>query len=315
MPTPFQFSIGSIIACVGAWVIYDSIGKRLLPSNMNIIDIISGSSKNLDDDKDLYPAMTVEETEEVLAALCDAMESKVTSLKMQVQQIAAQFRAQGQQIDMDQMIIHFLKPGFSQALADSESNICGEYDFESCELEHAVSFYSALNSETVIKLSKKLKELGKSCGLTVATSVTAGSGGSTSSTTSGSVVKGNSDDSSSSSSSVKKAKEPLTEARILEVVDMLIPEITDKMEKFIVDFKDKYGSPANNPELQQIFAQGQMMISTQAEQEILLREGVSPDEWMAMIQKLGPTSQAVQMKFMEMQQAGMMLMQKHAIAM
>ena len=71
MPTPFQFSIGSIIACVGAWVIYDSIGKRLLPSNMNIIDIISGSSKNLDDDKDLYPAMTVEETEEVFNLVSD----------------------------------------------------------------------------------------------------------------------------------------------------------------------------------------------------------------------------------------------------
>lgn len=305
MPTPFQLGVGSMIACVSAWIVYDSIGKRILPSNMNIFSSNSNNNNSDDNSDNLYPAMTIEETEEVLSALCNAMEQKVTSLKMQVQQIAAQFQAQGQQIDMDQMIIHFLKPGFTTALADSESSIYNEYDFESSEVEHAISFYSELNSQTIVKLSKKLKQLGQSCGLTVATTVTAGNSNS---------LTTNNNTHDNDSSSVKE-KKPLTEARILEVVDVLIPEVTDKMEAFIVQFKAQYGSPVGDMQLLQRFQQAQMMISQEAETDVLKREGVSPEEWIMMIQKLGPTSQAVQMKFMEMQQAGMMLMQKHDIQM
>ena len=58
---------------------------------------------NLKVSPELAPAMTAEETEEVLIALHEQIITKVKMLEAQLAQIDAQFRAQGQMMDMEQV--------------------------------------------------------------------------------------------------------------------------------------------------------------------------------------------------------------------
>ena len=103
--------------------------------------------------EDLAPALTEEETTQIIEVLAKAVTELGQKMLQHVQTTKAQLAQSGQQVSDDQIMQYIVSPQFLSNLSSIEEGIYDRFDITEDELEEAVEEYSVCNN--IIKSSSE----------------------------------------------------------------------------------------------------------------------------------------------------------------
>lgn len=92
-------------------------------------------------DPSLLPALTEEEVLRVMNKVFDKLKIQAARMVSAAENIRAQFEQQGQQIDDEKLMRHFILPNFETAMADVQAKVFEELDVDEDEVDDAKTFY------------------------------------------------------------------------------------------------------------------------------------------------------------------------------
>jgi hypothetical protein len=240
---------------------------------------------------DVLPALTEEETLRIIAKILEKLKMQAARMVSAAENIRAQIEAQGQQIDDEKLMKHFILPHFETAMLEVQEKVYEEYDVDEGEVEDARAFYIRTGNKDIKEAYDKIKTIHKEFGGDVE-------------------VEEEEDD------GLDVDGQPLRELTVQDVVAILetlaerMGEVTDN---YVEEFIHEHGIPHNNSTIT-AFQEGMMGLSEDMEKEVLDEQGIS----MTLFQKSVKRHQASPMitqTIMKMQMENQMRLQSHGIPM
>ena len=248
-----------------------------------------------EDSGDALPALTAEETEEVLQALVSQAKELVIKSQGVEANIKQRFASQGQQCDDAQLREHLLVPTFLKDFEAAEAEVLSTFDVGADELREAAEHFSANGSKQVEELSEAIKQCFRAVGGTVAsnspakrvTTITAPSAGSSGQT--------------------------LSLDDVLQLLSTLASILNVKTDEYITAYKSEHGLPQDQMGFQR-FQMGMVQVSEVTEKEVLVAHGLTEDGFRQALMSY-KDEQAVMEVMMVIQQQSQMILQKHGMMM
>ena len=262
--------------------------------------------------RDALPALTAEETEEVLEAIVDKMTELAKNVEQHANTIIRENAQQGKQVDERKLYDLYVLPIFEKELATAESSILGDFDIDSDELEEAVQYFSSKDADDQVgALAEKAKRIYRSLGGTVASgpsipgvpsSVGATGGGTAQDAASTAVVVADGD---------KAAVDTLE--GVLQVLDVLAFNLNAKTDEFITAFTAQNGMPQDQMSMM-MFQQGMVAVQESTEKAVMSALRLSPADFSSALMVFKGEEVVVE-KMMLIQQQSHMILQKHGMMM
>lgn len=247
-----------------------------------------------EDSGDALPALTAEETEEVLQALVSQAKELVIKSQGVEANIKQRFASQGQQCDDAQLREHLLVPTFLKDFEAAEAEVLSTFDVDADELREAAEHFTAEGSKQVEELSEAIKQCFRAVGGTVASNspanrvaVAAPSAGSSGQT--------------------------LSLDNVLQLLSTLASILNAKTDEYITAYKSEHGLPQDQMGFQR-FQMGMVQVSEVTEKEVLVAHGLTEDGFRQALMSY-KDEQAVMEVMMVIQQQSQMILQKHGMMM
>mmetsp|Transcript_24982 Transcript_24982/g.42248 ORF Transcript_24982/g.42248 Transcript_24982/m.42248 type:complete len:190 (+) Transcript_24982:64-633(+) len=138
--------------------------KLLLTSVVGVLGLGSLayflSADSAGSNEDLLPALTLQETQDILSKILERVKIISVRYARASQQIQQQVAQQGQQMSELEVNKNFILPHFETGFQESEDEVLAEFDCDADELEEAGRYYADKeNDELVMELLTKLKRL------------------------------------------------------------------------------------------------------------------------------------------------------------
>jgi hypothetical protein len=216
-------------------------------------------------DDDLLPALTLQETQDILSKILERIKILSVRYARASQQIQQQVAQQGQQMSEHQINQHFILPHFETGFEEAEIEVLAEFDCDSDELEEAGRYYALKEKDEVVReLLNKLKRLHQTFG------------GESDMTE----FSDESEQELASRTSAGGGGGDITLAKVVEVLKKLSDMVGDATDDYCENFKMQYGLPTN-AELAQQFQGGMLQMSEAMEAQVLQSYGMTQAQFQA----------------------------------
>jgi len=246
--------------------------------------------------EDLAPALTEEETLQIMQAICDKVKMIAMRMLQASENIKAQLAQQGQEMDDRKLMKTFIYQHFVDQLEGIQSAVLSEFDAEESELEDAVNTYVRTEPE-LREIVEKIKTLHYQFGGDKDEDDEEGDGQG--------LGEGN-----EANGGAALREIPLDE--LIEVIEEMTERISDAMDDYISNFKDSYGVP-DQSNIEQ-FQQGFMQLTEKVEKKITQEHDIPMTAFQKAIEK-NSHQPLLQQAFMKMQLASHAKMTEHGLQM
>lgn len=240
----------------------------------------------------VLPALTEEETLRVMTKILEKLKMQAARMVSAAENIRAQIESQGQQIDDEKLMKHFILPHFETAMVEVQEKVFEEFDVDESEVDDARTYYIHMGNKEIKEAYHKVKTIHKEFGGDVEV------------------------DDDEEEDELDADGRPLRELSVQDVVGILetlaerMGEVTDN---YVEEFINEHGIP-NNKTIITAFQEGMMGLSEDMEKEVLEENGIS----MTLFQKSVKRHQAsplITNTIMKMQMENQMRLQSHGIPM
>lgn len=245
------------------------------------------SSKKSSSDDDLLPALTPDETEEILGKILEKLKVIALRLHRAMENVRQQFMQQGQRVDEAQLKQHYILPQFMKDFGEMQQSVLGDFEVDESELEEAVQYYSKEGNESIRNLSKQVKLIYVEFGGTMEEEAASGE-----------------------EKSGEESETPSLET-CLTLLDKLAEKMAEVTGGYIESFKEQYGTPTTQTGFEQ-FQVGLMKLSEEAEKSVLAPYEISQMTFQQALMKY-QGEQEVTEKVIRMQMQNQQLMQQHGL--
>lgn len=227
----------------------------------------------------LAPALDVEQTREIIKTLAASLQATCGKFSNAAEKIKMQMAQQGQQLEDQQIMQHFIYPHFKTALQELEQKICDDFDIAEYELEEAVTEYceDEVISQHVKAIKKLIMKYGGQVESDEVEMAGAGAGGA------GGAGAGGEVDLQS----------------VMELFNDLMKRVLDATEEYAAQHVQLHGPPAD-PTAVQEFQEGMVQLHTAIQNAVLAEYGLTEELFQQILMKHS-SSQEVQGAFMQMQ--------------
>lgn len=223
-----------------------------------------GSSNN-----NLAPALTEEETREILRSIVDRVKLTVPRLIKYGEGIKQQIAMQGQEIDDKQLYKSLLLPHLETGIRDIEQSILDENDVDNDEFEEAVNVYCAAGDKELINLAATLKKIYSGFGGEIEEEEEDSASGS---------------DGNKATKTKKSSKSEVSLEELVEFLQQLSNAVLESTDEYARQFVAANGPPNDILSLQN-FQLGLMSITERVENKLLEESGMSSNDFQMLIGK------------------------------
>ena len=202
---------------------------------------IMASLKRKDQGPRLLPALTEEETLRVLSKVFDKLKIQAARMVTAAENIRAQIEQQGQHIDDDKLMKHFILPHFETSMAEVYAKAYEENDIDADELDDATDYYGKNGHKEIKAITNKINILHREFGGNVEVD----------------------DDENDSGNPLRD----LSVQEVVEILETLAERMGDVTDSYVEQFKEEHGIPDQHTIM--AFQEGMMALSEEMEKSVL----------------------------------------------
>jgi hypothetical protein len=274
-------------------------------AGLAIYSMFGGAKK---DDAKLLPALTEDETKEMMEKILIKLKIIAGKMMRAGENIKQQIQASGQDVDDLTVYRSYILPHLNVEFKKAQEEVLDEYDVDEDELKDANTEYMKDGHKGLVEITKSIRRIYKDFGGEVGEYEGL----------EGTQSAGSSSTKSPAMSSGGAPQEGGTTAeRMEDLAVQLLSVLADKMitntEMYILTFKEKYGIPSTAQEFE-MFQQGLMVITEGVEKQLLEEHGLDQSDFQQLLMKQSE-SPKIQRIFMEMQYRNQIILQSNGIQM
>ena len=216
---------------------------------------IMATFKRKDQGPRLLPALTEEETLRVLSKVFDKLKMQAARMVTAAENIRAQIEQQGQHIDDDKLMKHFILPHFETSMAEIYAKAYEENDVDADELDDATEYYSKNGRKDIKEITNKINILHREFGGNVEVD----------------------DEEDVDGNPIRD----LAVQEVVEILETLAERMGDVTDSYVEEFKEAHGIPDQHTIM--AFQEGMMALSEDMEKSVLEEYNITMMEF----QKVG----------------------------
>lgn len=258
-----------------------SVGVGVTVATIGVLAAI-GFRWKAKSEEGLAPALDEEQTREIMRSFSTGLANNTIRFSNAAEKIKAQMQQQGQQLEDEQIMHHFIYPHFKTAVQEIEQKVCDEYDIAPFELEEAVDEYYSTDKEIEGYVNNVRKLIVKFGGEVESDEL---------------VPSGSAGGGAGAASRGDGSMESLE--NMLGILEDLKERVLQATEEYATAHLSMHGPPTDQQSIMD-FQQGMVSLQTDIQNELLAEYGLNEQRFTELIQKHANAPE-VQTSFMQMQ--------------